>query len=239
MRAGDSLIKRPLWGVVPAAGIGVRMEADRPKQYLSLAGKTVIQHSIERLLSLDTLQGVVVAIAAEDTWWSTLAWSDPSRIHVVDGGAERSDSVLNALDWLAEQNGGDPWVLVHDAVRPCLGRRDLEALTSTLQYDSVGGILAAPVADTIKRSSPAGSIVETVDRSTLWRALTPQMFPLQMLRRALWQSRDAGVSVTDDAQAIERLGARPHLVEGSATNFKITRPGELAVAEEILREMEI
>lgn len=237
MRTDASLIERPIWGVVPAAGVGTRMEADRPKQYLPLAGKTVIQYSIERLLALDTLRGVVVATAAEDPWWSTLEWSDPSRIHVVAGGVERSDSVLHALDWLSGQSSEDPWVLVHDAARPCLGQQDLESLVSTLQDDPVGGILAAPVADTIKRADAEGAIAETVDRSVLWRALTPQMFRLQMLRRALQQSRDAGVAVTDDAQAIEWLGERPRLVEGSATNLKITRPGDLAVAEEMLRGM--
>lgn len=226
-----------LWGVVPAAGIGARMEADRPKQYLTLAGRAVIQHSIERLLALEALQGVVVSIAADDPWWPTLEWSDPGRVHRVAGGAERSDSVLNALEWLSAHQPEDPWVLVHDAARPCLSEGDLQKLVTGVEHHPVGGILAAPVADTLKRAGAGQEIVETVDRATLWRALTPQMFRLQMLRRALQQGRAAGVAVTDDAQAIERLGQSATLVEGRATNLKITHPGDLAVAEEILRSM--
>lgn len=224
-----------LWGVVPAAGIGSRMQADRPKQYLPLAGSTVIQHSIERLLSLPGLQGVVVSIAEHDTWWPALQWSDPQRIHVVQGGAERSDSVLHALDWLSDNSEDDPWVLVHDAARPCLSDFDLHSLVGAVIDKGVGGILAAPVADTLKRSGAAREIVETVDRSTLWRALTPQMFRLGVLREALQQARVAGVAITDDAQAMERMGHPARLVEGAATNLKITHPGDLLVAQEILR----
>ncbi len=229
----------PLWAVVPAAGIGSRMLADRPKQYLRLAGRTVIQHSIERLLSLQMLHGVVVSIAAHDRWWSELEWSRPELIHRVEGGAERSDSVLNALDWLADKSTEDSWVMVHDAARPCLNRSDLQGLVdSVTRGDGVGGILAAPVADTLKRAGSNREIVETVDRSTLWRALTPQMFRLGMLREALQQARIAGVAITDDAQAMERMGYHTQLVEGAVSNLKITHPGDLAVAEEILRSME-
>ncbi len=224
-----------LWGVVPAAGIGARMQADRPKQYLPLAGGCVIQHSIERLLGLDGLQGVVVSLAADDPWWPTLQWRDPARIHRVEGGAERSDSVLHALEWLSNHTADDSWVLVHDAARPCLSSQDLHSLVETLREDDVGGILAAAVADTLKRADERAQIVETVDRSTLWRALTPQMFRLGMLREALRQARSNGEAVTDDAQAVERMGYRARLVEGAATNLKITHPGDLAVAEEILR----
>lgn len=228
-----------IWGVVPAAGIGTRMQADRPKQYLRLAGKTVIQHSIERLLSLECIEGVVVSIAADDPWWPTLEWSDASKIAVVEGGAERSDSVLHALDWLAgNEQVTDSWVLVHDAARPCLSQQDLLALIDGVKADPVGGILAAPVADTLKQAGTDQTIVATVDRSTLWRALTPQMFRLGMLRDALQQSHIAGDPVTDDAQAIERLGHAPQLIEGSASNLKITHPGDLIVAEEILRGLE-
>ncbi len=211
------------------------MQADRPKQYLPLAGKTVIQHSIERLLALEELQGVVVSIAVEDPWWPTLQWSAPEKIHVIQGGAERSDSVLHALDWLSENSEADSWVLVHDAARPCLSQQDLESLVGSLREDAVGGILAAPVADTLKRAGAAAEIVETVDRSTLWRALTPQMFRLGMLHEALQQARSAGEAVTDDAQAMERMGHTARLVEGEVTNLKITHPGDLIVAEEILR----
>ncbi len=214
------------------------MQADRPKQYLSLVGKTVIQHSIERLLAHPEVGGVVVALAANDPWWPELEWSDPGRIHRVAGGAERSDSVRNALQWLADHQQDDPWVLVHDAARPCLGAADLQRLVETLASHPVGGILAAPVADTLKRAGSAAEIVETVDRSVLWRALTPQMFRLRKLLDALEQVRVSGVAITDDAQAIERLGLQPQLVEGSVTNLKVTHPGDLVVAEEILKRGE-
>ncbi len=232
MRKGDPLI----WGIVPAAGVGARMGADRPKQYLSLDGLPVIQHSINRLLSLDNLQGVVVAIAAGDHWWHDIEWPGQSgRITVVEGGGERSDSVLNALESLADHASEEDWVLVHDAARPCLSERDLKAMVEQLWEHPVGGILAAPLSDTIKRAGSDGEIIETVDRSALWRALTPQMFRLGMLQDALQKSRDAGVAVTDDAQAIERLGLQPQLVAGDAGNMKITNPGDILLAEEILR----
>ncbi len=229
-----------IWAVVPAAGVGKRMQSDRPKQYLPLAGSTVIQHSIERLLSNSRVEGVVVAVAGDDPWWERLEWSDAERIYRVVGGQERSDSVLNALDWLAgqqveQQAEDDPWVLVHDAARPCLSASDLQGLIETLENDPVGGLLAAPVTDTLKRSGGSPQVVETVDRSTLWRALTPQMFRLKLLREALQQGRAAGTAVTDDAQAIERLGYRPRLVEGAATNLKVTHPGDLRVAEAFLQ----
>ncbi|HIJ22603.1 MAG: 2-C-methyl-D-erythritol 4-phosphate cytidylyltransferase [Gammaproteobacteria bacterium] len=228
-----------IWAVVPAAGSGLRMRADRPKQYLPLAGKTVIQHSIERLLSNQNIRGVVVAVAAEDGWWPHLQWSAGDRIHRVEGGAERSDSVCNALQWLSGTADDQDWVLVHDAARPCLRAADLQSLIESLQEDAVGGILAAPVSDTIKRADAKQKIAETVDRSVLWRALTPQMFRLGVLRAALEQIKADGVAVTDDAEAVEYLKLQPCLIEGAVTNIKVTHPGDLLLAEEIiLRELE-
>jgi 2-C-methyl-D-erythritol 4-phosphate cytidylyltransferase len=224
-----------IWAVVPAAGVGARMNADRPKQYLPLATSTVIQQSIERLLSLDVIEKVVVATALDDPWWPALAWSAPERIQQVEGGRERSDSVLSALEWLSQRAEDDDWVLVHDAARPCLTHQDLSQLVRTLVEHPVGGILATPVTDTIKRAGVEQEIIETVERTVLWRALTPQLFRLGMLRDALQQCRKDGSVVTDDAQAIERAGFRPQLVEGSATNLKVTQAGDLILAEEILQ----
>lgn len=234
MRKGNPLI----WGIVPAAGVGVRMGAGRPKQYLSLSGIPIIQHSINRLLSLESIQGVVVAIAPEDHWWQEIEWGgeiNPEAILVAKGGAERSDSVLNALDLLSDVASEDDWVLVHDAARPCLRVADLNAMVRELWEHPVGGILAAPLSDTIKRADADGTITETVDRSGLWRALTPQMFRLGMLRQALVHCRDHGYAITDDAQAIERYGFQPKLVAGDTGNMKITHPGDIVLAEEILR----
>lgn len=226
-----------IWGVVPAAGIGSRMKTDRPKQYLDLYGAPVIKHSIETLFSLEKLQGVVVSIAVEDRWWPEVEFDDhwADRIMIAEGGEERSDSVLNALNLLSEKASDDDWVLVHDAARPCLREADLGGMVNKLWNHTVGGILAAPLSDTIKRSDINRGIVETVDRSGLWRALTPQMFRLGMLRSALKQSMEDGISVTDDSQAIEHLGFQPEIVEGDAENMKITHPGDILLAEEIMR----
>ncbi|MBC8520076.1 MAG: 2-C-methyl-D-erythritol 4-phosphate cytidylyltransferase [Gammaproteobacteria bacterium] len=226
-----------IWGIVPAAGIGLRMMADRPKQYLDLAGSPVIKHSIDALFSLNRIQGVVVSIAAADQWWPEVEFDDhkAEKILVVEGGKERSDSVLNALNLLADKASDDDWVLVHDAARPCLRGDDLEDMVGKLWNHPVGGILASPLADTIKRSGTNREIVETVDRSGLWRALTPQMFRLGMLRSALRQSMEDGVSVTDDSQAIEYLGFQPEIIEGDAGNMKITHPGDILLAEEIMQ----
>ena len=227
-----------IWAVVPAAGAGRRMGANCPKQYLSLAGYPVIRHTIERLLSLEKLQGVVVATSPDDHWWSSIEWEGVPRselIIVVDGGEERSDSVLNGLERLSQHASDSDWVLVHDAARPCLSGYDLEDMVTELWDHPVGGILAAPLSDTIKRSGVDREIVGTVDRTGLWRALTPQMFRLGMLRESLRKSIDDGIAVTDDSQAIERLGFRPRLISGDAGNMKITHPGDILLAEEILR----
>ncbi len=231
--------ERPLiWAAVPAAGVGRRMGAARPKQYLPLADSTVIQYAIGRLLALEKLQGLVVAVASGDVWWPELEWGDTplaEKIMVVEGGKERSDSVLNCLEVLLQHGSESDWVLVHDAARPCLSGDALEKMVHELWDHPVGGVLAAPLADTIKRSDSGLDIVETIDRATLWRALTPQMFRLGALREALQQSVANEVAVTDDSQAIERLGLRPQLVHGDAGNMKITHPGDILLAEEILR----
>ncbi len=221
------------WAVVPAAGIGQRMGVAIPKQYLPLAGRPVIAHTLETLLRYPPLAGVVVAIGADDAWWPEIAanLNAVKPLRVVIGGAERGQSVLNGLEALREWADPDDWVLVHDAARPCLSTTDLDRLLAELADDPVGGLLAAPVRDTLKQADATGRVATTVDRSRLWHALTPQMFRLGLLRDALRDALARGLPVTDEAVAVEAAGFAPRLVEGRADNVKITRLEDLALAE--------
>lgn len=217
-----------LWGIVSAAGVGKRMAADRPKQYLPLVGKTVIEHSLARLLAADVWAGIVVAVSAEDPYWPELSIASHPKIHTSPGGKERADSVLNALDYLQDRAEDEDWVLVHDAARPCIAVADIHKLIASLKDEPVGGILALPVHDTLKRV--AGDVItETVERSAIWRALTPQMFRYGALRHALRDAAVKGAVVTDEASALELQGLRPKIVEGRPDNIKVTRSEDLAL----------
>ncbi|MEJ2479246.1 MAG: 2-C-methyl-D-erythritol 4-phosphate cytidylyltransferase [Acidihalobacter sp.] len=222
------------WAVIPAAGVGRRMGAARPKQYLQLAGRSVIEHTLERFLNHPGLRGVVVAVGDGDPYWPQLKHACDARIARVAGGTERADSVRNALLALSDRAAGSDWVLVHDAARPCLAAEDLTRLLQTLQDHPVGGILGTPARDTMKRVNAEGEIEATVDRTTLWHALTPQMFRLAPLLRSLELARENGWTVTDEASAVEQAGLKPRIVEGRADNIKITRPEDLAYAEWLL-----
>ncbi len=227
------------WAVVPAAGVGRRMGSDIPKQYLSLNGRPVIEHTLNTLLSCPRLEGVYVAISPGDEWWSELAIADNPRVVRVDGGAERSHSVLNALQFMQPTAAAeDDWVLVHDAARPCLRQEDLNALIDQVKDHPVGGLLGVPVRDTMKRTVDGASVSETVVREGLWHAYTPQMFRLGTLRQALEQAQANGFVITDDASAIELAGMAPLMVDGHDDNIKITRPEDLALAEFYLKYQE-
>lgn len=223
------------WVVVPAAGSARRMGNAVPKQYLSLAGRTVIEWSLAPFLAHPHAAGVVVVLASQDERWSRTAVSSNARITTAIGGAERMNSVLAGLGALQDRVALDDWVLVHDAARPCLPASDLDHLLNVLIADEVGGLLAAPVVDTLKRADADDRVAATVPREKLWRALTPQMFRYHILRRALESALSQGVAVTDEAQAVEALGLRPKLVAGDADNIKITLPEDLLRAERILR----
>lgn len=218
----------PFWVVIPAAGIGSRMRADRPKQYLQLAGRTILEHTLDCFLDHPRLKGLVLSLAADDPFWPALPCATDPRIQRVEGGAERADSVLAGLLRLVELGAqeGD-WVLVHDAARPNLARSDLDRLLAELADDPVGGLLAVPARDTLKRIGADGRVAETVDRSLIWQAYTPQMFRFAALHRALADALVARVAVTDEASALEWAGQAPRLVEGRADNLKITRPEDL------------
>lgn len=222
--------------VVPAAGAGKRFGAGIPKQYLLLAGRSIQQHTLDRLSAMPELASVAVAVAPDDELATGLAYAQPERLRFVAGGRERMDSVLAGIEALRAAGAvDDDWVLVHDVARPLLRPADVRLLLATLDGQTVGGLLASPVRDTMKRGDASGLVLDTVPREQLWHALTPQVFRLGLLRDALLQARAAGVLVTDEAAAIERLGLRPLLVAGAADNIKITFPDDLALAEALLQ----
>ena len=217
------------WAVVPAAGVGKRMNADRPKQYLELAGKTVIEHTLYRLLSADVFAAVAVAISVEDPYWPELDVSVHEKVITAAGGKERADSVLSALKSIRDLASDNDWVLVHDAARPCITATDIHFLIDSLMDDPVGGILALSSHDTLKNVQ-SGSILGTLDRSHIWRALTPQMFRYGSLKQAL-EMAEGNLAITDEASALELQGLQPKIVEGRPDNIKITRPEDLALAQ--------
>jgi 2-C-methyl-D-erythritol 4-phosphate cytidylyltransferase len=218
------------WAVVPAAGVGKRMNADRPKQYLELAGKTVIEHTLLRLLSAEVFTAVAVAISEEDPYWPDLDVSAHKKIITAAGGKERADSVLSALKAIRTVASDDDWVLVHDAARPCITTIDIHHLIDSLKTDEIGGILALSSHDTLKSVQGDNIIVGTLDRSHIWRALTPQMFRYGLLKNAL-EVAEGNAAITDEASALELQGMQPKIVEGRPDNIKITRPEDLALAQ--------
>lgn len=223
-----TLSSAAFWAVIPAAGVGSRMGADRPKQYLPLGSLTILEHSILPFLNHPGLKGMVVCLASDDPWWPTLPCALDSRIERVAGGSDRAESVLNALLHLHAQGADDnDWVLVHDAARPNLSGDDLDHLLAALSTDPVGGLLAVPARDTLKRMDADGRVSETVDRSQIWQAYTPQMFRLGALHRALADAMVSKAAITDEASAMEWAGQAPRLIEGRADNIKVTRPEDL------------
>jgi 2-C-methyl-D-erythritol 4-phosphate cytidylyltransferase / 2-C-methyl-D-erythritol 2,4-cyclodiphosphate synthase len=236
--------ERRLWAIVPAAGRGERFASAAhglPKQYTTLAGRSVLEWSLRALLKEPRVHAIVVVLAANDPHWPAISakLNSPKLLSTI-GGAQRQDSVMNGLDFLLPKAGAEDWILVHDAARPCLSSEDLAALIDAvagvpdnLGAAAAGAVLAAPIVDTVKRE--LRDSVETVDRTGLWRALTPQVFGFAQLRRALQDVARAGVAVTDEAQALERLRLHPKLVRGSPFNIKVTRVEDLELAAGILR----
>jgi len=220
-----------LWAIVPAAGAGTRMGTDIPKQYLMLGDSTVLEHTLDTLLSCQRLSGVILVLSQTDERWTEIAPRYTGQaLKTVVGGQERCHSVLNGLDYLATRASDNDWVLVHDAARPCVRREDIEQLISTLEDSSEGGVLGVPVADTMKRVDTEVRISGTIDRNGLWHAYTPQMFRAGALRAALQQAVADGQQVTDEANAMELAGYRPRMVQGARDNIKITVPSDLPLA---------
>ncbi|PKH05432.1 2-C-methyl-D-erythritol 4-phosphate cytidylyltransferase [Moritella sp. Urea-trap-13] len=219
--------------VVPAAGVGARMGANIPKQYLMLENKTVIEHTLTALLSHPSITQVVVALGPEDGWFADLDIANNPAIVRVDGGKERADSVLAGLQACQSYN----WVLVHDAARPCLTHADIDNLIIAALASDHGAILGSQVRDTMKRTDTQGNIIATVDRELLWHALTPQMFPVKLLTDALTTGLAGQSNITDEASAIELLGLMPKMVIGRADNIKITRPEDMPLATLFLQQL--
>ena len=227
-----------LWAVVPAAGSGRRLGGDTPKQYREVAGAPLLEHTLRALLQSPDIVGVVVAMDPADPRADTIVSLSDERVQTTPGGATRAHSVLAGLDALEDQLAEGDWVLVHDAARPCLTADALAALIDRARVLREGVILAEPVADTLKQVTAQGVIEKTVDRSILWRAQTPQLFPLLSLRDALRQCIEEGVSVTDEAMAMERAGQPVHIVEGASSNIKVTVEADLVFADVFLKEAE-
>lgn len=217
-----------IWAVVPAAGRGTRFGAELPKQYLMVDGALLIAHTLSALFAHDAVEGAVVPVSENDPDWPGWVSFADKPVQACVGGATRAASVLAGLRALPEHVRADDFVLVHDAARPNLSLTDLSQLLERGRNDPVGAILAAPVRDTLKRAGDDGGIDGTEPRERLWRAFTPQLFRRLQLTRALEAATADGVEVTDEAMAMERLGLRPLLVEGSESNFKITTPADLA-----------
>ena len=224
-----------IWAVIPAAGIGRRMQSDIPKQYLQLLGASVLANTIQRLLAADKISGLAIALRDDDQYWPELNINSAKPILRAKGGNERCDSVLSAMKALAQHENFDinnDWVLVHDAVRPCVRLSDIERLIAQATLNDAGGLLALPVRDTMKRQAVGAHVVQqTVEREGLWHALTPQLFPYRVLQNALIKAMAEGIAVTDESSAMEHAGFAPLLIESCEDNIKITRPGDLRLAE--------
>ncbi|OOF40625.1 2-C-methyl-D-erythritol 4-phosphate cytidylyltransferase [Rodentibacter rarus] len=219
-------MSRKIIAVIPAAGVGSRMKADKPKQYLTVLGKTILEHTLNIMLTHRSIDRIIVALGKNDPYFAELHFLSHEKIQLVEGGETRANSVLNALNVIEEKNA---WALVHDAARPCLTEADLNKLLEI--HDENGAILAIPVTDTIKRSDKNGTIITTEDRSQLWQAQTPQFFRIDLLQNALENGLKQKKSITDEASAMELAGFRPHLVVGRSDNIKVTRPEDLTLAE--------
>lgn len=227
---------RGIWAVVPAAGRGMRFGGEVPKQYLHAGAEPVIAHALAALMAHPVVEGVMVALCAEDLDWPGWVQVAGKPLQTCVGGQTRAESVLAALNALPHTVRADDFVLVHDAARPNLSLQDLGQLLERGRNDPVGAILAAPVRDTLKRAGDDGGIDATIPRQQLWRALTPQLFRRLQLSRALEEAATAGIEVTDESMAMELQGQRPLLVEGREDNFKITTPADLARFEFILSQ---
>lgn len=225
--------KTPLVVVVPAAGVGKRMKASSPKQYLKIEQLTILEHTVFRLISHPLVSKVIISLGKDDEYFSDTQLFQHTQVQIVDGGKERVDSVLSGLKSIDAKEF--PWVLVHDAARPCLSINDLDKLINTCLSANSGGILATPVRDTMKRGQN-NKIQATVERENLWHALTPQMFPTLLLKSAIEQALQGNAIITDEASAIEFIGEQSLLVEGTSENIKITHPDDLAYARFILNK---
>ena len=239
----STLINTPkFYAIVPAAGIGSRVGASVPKQYIRIHGKTVIEHTLSKLDASKVFEKVIVAVSKDDTTFKNITSVMSYPIQIVEGGADRCDSVLAGLEHLKTFANNDDWVLVHDAARPCIPVNDIHRMIAKLDSHEVGGILGVPVRDTMKRITNvngSNEILKTESRENLWHALTPQMFRLGTLYDAMLLCQKDNAPITDEASAIEYIGLRPLIIEGSASNIKITQAEDLELAGLYLKQQDI
>ena len=222
-----------IWAVIPAAGVGKRYSSDIPKQYLSLNGMPVLLHSINKFVKLDEIHEILVALNPDDEFWQKLNFSHP-KVKTINGGPERCYSVNSALEELSGRAENGDWILVHDAVRPCISDFDLNKIIEIVHDEDVGGLLACPILDTIKKVGDNLDVLKTIPRERLWSAMTPQIFRYELLKKALNAVLNSARSVTDEAKAIELIGLTPKIIEGDKTNIKITHPSDMVLAESII-----
>ncbi|MDJ0882370.1 MAG: 2-C-methyl-D-erythritol 4-phosphate cytidylyltransferase [Gammaproteobacteria bacterium] len=234
MKAHD----RQVWAIIPATGRGSRMQSDRPKQYLTLGDKTILEHTLDNLNAYPLIQGVVLILHPDDHHWPSLNYRSQKNLLSCEGGKERHHSVFNGLDKLRDYLAEDCDVLIHDAVRPFVTHKDLDQLLLAIQSNEAGAILAAPVADTLKRADHDQNIMNTQSREGLWRAFTPQAFSLERIYQALKMVILNDIEITDDASAMEYAGYHPHLVKSDSRNIKITHPQDLKLAEKLLSSID-
>ncbi|MCJ8315140.1 MAG: 2-C-methyl-D-erythritol 4-phosphate cytidylyltransferase [Saccharospirillaceae bacterium] len=222
----------PFWVVIPASGIGARMQASLPKQYLKINDQAILQITINQMaklndLGINSIKGIVVAIAPHDNYFNSLNIDD--HIQSCLGGDERVHSVLNALLHIQQQDNTNPWILVHDAARPCVDLNDIQKLMEHCTKTQQGGILANKVVDTLKLKQ--NNKVSTIDRSNIWQAQTPQCFRLNDLINAIQTGLRNNTLITDEASAMEAMGFEVALIEAKRSNIKITQPEDLALAQ--------
>ena len=229
-----NLNNRKLWAIIPAAGSGRRFSQHELKQYQYIQDLTVLEHTVARLNQLP-LAGYVLAISQDDHFAQTLHFSAPDKTHFCVGGAERVDSVLNALHYLVEIADPEDWVFVHDAARPCVSIDCLTALVKTAVQNQTSAILATPVRDTLKRVAPHQQIAQTVSREALWQAQTPQISTLKTLKYAIETALTQNITITDEASALEYVGEAVQVVMGRSDNIKITYPEDLDLARLIIQ----
>lgn len=226
---------RTCWGVVPAAGIGERMRSEVPKQYLTIAGRSVLEHALSQLWDIPALRGIVVCIHARDARWRKLKMRHSKLLGTVTGGETRAESVLNGVRFLRKRADPEDWVLVHDAVRPCVLPESIQRLIDNVHADD-GGLLAVPVTDTVKKVDTSHHVDRSISRESLWLAQTPQFFKLGLLEQALGRALFDHASITDEASAMEYDGYHPKVIRGSLDNIKVTTPDDLVLASFYLRQ---
>ena len=222
--------KRTIWALIPAAGIGSRMQAELPKQYLKIDGKTILEHSLSKFLQHSSIDKVVVALDPNDNHWAKLNVAKHPKIITVEGGESRAESVLNGLQAIHQHDGGNDWVMVHDAARPCLDSASIDALIQGAKDSEHGAILAVPSVDTVKLANSSQRIDKTLNRERIWLAQTPQYFSVARLTKAIDSGLKQGLLITDEASAIEAQGQQPALVIGSRKNIKVTEPEDMMLA---------